>query len=87
MAIDINCTTVNVIFFVSRIQGIGCQPQKKATVANPARGLLNREKRTNEKVIVWQRTPPSPTLLVRIPSTRRLGQWVSLRKILRFRVQ
>ena len=28
------------------------------TVANPARGLLNREKRTKEKV--WQRTPPSP---------------------------
>ena len=29
------------------------------TVANPARGLLNREKRTNEKV--WQHTPPHPT--------------------------
>ena len=26
------------------------------TVANPARGLLNREKRTKDKV--WQRTPP-----------------------------
>ena len=26
------------------------------TVANPARGLLNREKRTKEKVIVWQHT-------------------------------
>ena len=36
------------------------------TVANPARGLLNREKRTKEKV--WQPTPPPPpppTLLVR----------------------
>ena len=35
------------------------------TVANPARGLLNREKRTKEKV--WQHTPfpPPPTLLVR----------------------
>ena len=35
------------------------------TVANPARGLLNREKRTKEKV--WQHTPPppTPTLLVR----------------------
>ena len=34
------------------------------TVANPARGLLNKEKRTEEKV--WQHTPPpSPTLLVR----------------------
>ena len=29
------------------------------TVANPARGLLNREKRTKEKV--WQHTPPPPT--------------------------
>ena len=34
------------------------------TVANPARGLLNREKKTKEKV--WQHTPPPPpTLLVR----------------------
>ena len=35
------------------------------TVANPARGLLNREKRTKEKV--WQHTPPPPppTLFVR----------------------
>ena len=34
------------------------------TVANPARGLLKREKRTKEKV--WQHTPPPPpTLLVR----------------------
>ena len=32
-------------------------------VANPARGLLNREKRTKEKV--WQHNPPPPpTLLV-----------------------
>ena len=28
------------------------------TVANPARGLLNREKRTKEKV--WQHTRPHP---------------------------
>ena len=74
------------------------------TVANPARGLLNREKRTKEKV--WKQPPPPPTLLVRrkinkitrriyrryaglgrsrvrtrIPSARRLGQWVWLRKI------
>ena len=34
------------------------------TVANPARGLLNREKKTKEKV--WQHTPPPPPpLLVR----------------------
>ena len=36
------------------------------TVANPARGLLNREKKEKEKV--WQRTPPPPpprALLVR----------------------
>ena len=72
------------------------------TVANPARGLLNREKRTQEKV--WQHTPP-PTphtarsekinkitrriyrryaggrsrVRTRIPSARRLGLWVWLR--------
>ena len=34
------------------------------TVANPSRGLLNKEKITKEEV--WQSTPPSPpTLLVR----------------------
>ena len=31
------------------------------TVTNPARGLLNREKRTKEKV--WQHTPPPPPTL------------------------
>ena len=42
---------------VSPIQRVGCQPEKLLyTVANPARGLLNREKRTKEKV--WQHTPP-----------------------------
>ena len=90
------------------------------TVANPARGLLNREKKKN----VWQR-PPAPAraarseknknknkkdtrrihiykryasrryagglgpsrIRTRIPTTRQLGQWVSLRKPLRFRVR
>ena len=78
------------------------------TMANPARGLLNREKRTKEKV--WQHTPP-PTphtarsekinkitrriyrryaggrsrVRTRIPSARRLGLWVWLRKILHSR--
>ena len=89
------------------------------TVANPARGLLNREKKKKEKV--WQRPPPpcaarseknkqikitrrihmsrryegrryagglGPSRVrTRIPTTRRLGQWVSLRKILRFCVR
>ena len=32
------------------------------TVANPARGLLNREKRTKEKV--WQHTPPPHPLSI-----------------------
>ena len=84
------------------------------TVANPARGLLNRKKKSEEKV--WQHPAPPRALLVRrkktkkttrrihmsrryasrryagglgpsrvrtrIPTTRRLGQWVSLRKML-----
>ena len=81
------------------------------TVANPARGLLNREKRTREKV--WQHTPP-PTphiarsekinkitrriyrryaglgrsrVRTRIPSARRIGLWVWLRKILHSRLR
>ena len=49
---------VVVVVVVSHIQRIGCQPEKLLyTVANPARGLLNREKRTKEEV--WQH-PPSP---------------------------
>ena len=32
---------------VSRIQRIGCQLEKNYTVANPARGLLNRENRVH----------------------------------------
>ena len=99
--------------------------QKKLlyTVANPARGLLNRGKKKKK---VWQRRPPPPVpppprcssgekkkkkntrrihmsrryasrrhagglgpsrVRTRIPTTRRLGQWVTLRKTLRFRVR
>ena len=96
------------------------------TVANPARGLLNRGKKKKK---VWQRPPPPPPpprarasrsekkkekkekitrrihmsrryasrryvgglgpsrIRTRIPTTRQLGQWVSLRKTLRFRVR
>ena len=85
------------------------------TVANPARGLLNKEKKKKK---VWQRSPPPPLKIkikikitrrihmsrryvsrrhaggigpsrvrTRIPTTRRLGQWLSLLKILRFRVR
>ena len=40
-------TVVVVVIVVSHIQRIGCQPEKLLyTVANPARGLLNRAKRT-----------------------------------------
>ena len=47
---------VVVIVVVSHIRRIGCQPEVTTyTVANPARGLLNREKRTKEKF--WQHTP------------------------------
>ena len=94
------------------------------TVANPARGLLNREKNKNKKSGSAPPPPPPCTLLVRrkikikikikikrrihmsrryasrryagglgpsrirtrIPTTRQLSQWVSLRKTLRFRV-
>ena len=49
---------VVVVGVVSHIQHVGCQPEKTIlyTVANPARGLLNRENRTKEEV--WQHTPP-----------------------------
>ena len=42
---------VSVFVVVSDIQRIGCQPEKSTfyTVANPARGLLNRENRTKSR--------------------------------------
>ena len=97
------------------------------TLANPARGLLNREKKKKKKSLAAPLPSPPPpplprALLVwrkntfkkitrrihmsrryasrryadslgpsrvrtRIPTTRQLGQWVSLRKILRLRVR
>ena len=59
-------STVVVVVVVSHIQRIGCQPEKKLlyTVANPARGLLNREKNKNKKS--GSAPPPPPrALLVR----------------------
>ena len=53
---------ISVVVVVSHIQrtSIGCQPEKLLyTVADPARGLLNRETRTKEEI--WQHTSaPSP---------------------------
>ena len=52
----VSVVSLHVVVVVSHIQRIGCQPEKLLyTVANSARGLLNREKRTKEKV--RQRTP------------------------------
>ena len=49
-----------VVVVVSHIQRIGCQPENLLyTVANPARGLLNREKRTKEKRLAAY-PPPTP---------------------------
>ena len=48
---------------VSHIQRIGYQPEKKLlyTVANPARGLLNREKKKKKKSGSSPPPPPPPT--------------------------
>ena len=49
-----------VVVVVSHIQRIGCQPENKKllyTVANPARGLPNREKNKNKKS---DSAPPHP---------------------------
>ena len=49
---------------VSHIQPIGCQPEKTTLQANPARGLLNREKKEKKESLAAP--PPSPrALLVR----------------------
>ena len=58
---------VVVVVVVSHIQRIGCQPEKKLlyTVANPARGLLNREKKKKKKSGSAPPPPPLRALLVR----------------------
>ena len=47
---------------VSHIQRIGCQPEKKVvyTVANPARGLLNRGKKRKKEKSGSVPPPPRP---------------------------
>ena len=50
----------------SHIQRSGCQPEKLLyTVANPARGLLNREKEKKNKKSGSAPPPPPRALLVR----------------------
>ena len=72
-----------VVVAVSHIQRIGCQPEKKTLhVANPARGLLNRENITKEKV--WQRTPP-PTLHAAHSETKNKNHVTHLQALRRSR--
>ena len=53
-----NCMLLLLLLFLT-FSVLVANPKKLLyTVANPARGLLNREKRTKEKV--WQHTPPPP---------------------------
>ena len=56
---------------------IGCQPKKKLfdKVANPSRGLLDREK--NEEKINLAAHPPSPTLLVRRKIMNVVSRWTA----------
>ena len=55
--------TVVVVVVVSHTQRIGCQPEKILyTVANPARGLLNREKKKKKKSLA---APPPPRRVAR----------------------
>ena len=50
-----------VVVVVSHIQRIGCQPEKKLlyTVANPARGLLNRGKKKKKSLAAHPPPPPA----------------------------
>ena len=51
---SVSYAKVVVVVVVSHIQGIGCQPEKLLyTVANPARGLLNRGKREQRKSLMF----------------------------------
>ena len=102
------------VVLVSHIQRIGCQPKKLlCTVTNPARGLLNRKKKREQRESLATYPPPpqrcsfgenrtkssdastylgATQVSVRLApdedsSARRRGQWVSLHKMLRFRVR
>ena len=113
-----------VLFLTSSVLLVTSPKKLLYTVANPVRGLLNREKKKKKKSGSAPPHPPTPRaarsekrkkekkeitrrihmsrryanrrhagglgpsrVRTRIPTTRRLGQWVSLRKILRFRVR
>ena len=53
------CRMMYVTVVVSHIQRIGCQLEKQLyTVANPARGLLNREKRKENRRESLAAPPP-----------------------------
>ena len=109
--------TVCCCFSHSVFSALVANPNKLLyTVANPARGLLNREKKKSLAAppparcsfgdffiyfLITRRIHMSrryegrryagglgpSRVRARIPTTRRLGQWMSLRKILRFRVR
>ena len=57
------------LLLFSHIQRIGCQPEKKLlyTVANPARGLLNRKKK-KKKSLAASPPPPRAARLEKIKS-------------------
>ena len=111
---------VVVVFHIQSIDWLPTRKKLLYMVANPARGLLNRGGKAEEKMSRSSPPPPPPRcsfrenknkitrrihvsrryasrrdagglgpsrVRTRIPTTRRLGQWVSLRKILRFRVR
>ena len=67
--------------------------KKKVSVPPPTQ-LIRKKKKITQRIYMsrryagWRYAGLGPSRVrTRIPSTRRLGQWVSLRKILRFRVR
>ena len=73
----------------------GKKRKRKSLAAPPPCALLVREKKNTRRIHMSRRYVGrryagglgSSRVRTRIPTTRRLGQWVSLRKILRFRVR
>ena len=60
---SVGYSNIVVVVVVSHIQRIGCQPEKTTvlyTVANLARGLLNRERKQTNKKTSGSAPPPPP---------------------------
>ena len=70
MAIDVSIQLSSLLLFLTFSVLVASPKKLLYTMANPARGLLNREKRTKKSLAAYPSPPHPPTLLVRRKSIK-----------------